>query len=340
MENKNFELLCSIYSCSEVPTAVLCGRKTFKNSAAEAVISDEFMERIFQSEGKIYEMTGDKICTVNVISKGDIRIAEVIRCENITALLSVPEVKKYAEFVFDKLRHSVNVISIAVDELHSCLSEGVPDSRNAADRLNAVDATLMDIISLIIDPEQLLYLMDENTENSTVYIKDELEKTAADISDACRGIIEIECDFENGLYTRLNRPSFKTIIADIAEKLYSGGIIPDKIRLSSSLDSSGLITVSVSSDCSGGRKSPFCKIDNCCEDIFFEYVCSAFCTKYNGTFEQKDTGNGLCFTLSFPSMPQRAECVRTPSLFNAKPSRFDAANIRMRRLSAQNRYTL
>lgn len=342
MNNGTFELLCGIYENSAIPTAVICGGSLFKNKAAERLAEDSFFRKLAASQGTVYELADGMLYTANVISHGDIRIAEIIRSESIDSLLNVPAVRKYAEFVFRKLRHSVNVIAVAADDIHSCLSQGSPDRKRAADRLNSIDATLTDIISLIIDPEQLVYLMDDPAD-STVCLKDELEGIASDISEAYNGYVQVECDLEDGLYTRMNRSSLKTVLSDTAERLCCGNIVPDKIILSSSLRNNGTVNVSISSECSQGRKhseldSAFVK--DSAEDIFFEYVCDSFCTKYNGSLERRETADGSCFTLSFPMLRKPAAAVYCKECFGTCMGRFDTARVRLGRFAPRNRYDL
>ena len=345
MNNGTFELLCGIYEGSAIPTAVMCGSSLFKNKSAEQLADDRFFRKLAGSQGTVYEMGDGMLYTVNVIRHGGISIAEIIKSESINTLLDVPAVRKYAEFVFRKLRHSVNVIAVAADDIHSCLSEGNPDRHRASDRLNSIDATLTDIISLIIDPEQLVYLMDDPVD-STVCLKDELEEIAADISEAYNGFVKVECDLEDGLYTRMNRSSLKTVLSDTAERLCCGNAVPDKITFSSSLGGNGTVTVSVCSDCSQGRKHSelgtegrvFTK--DSAEDIFFEYVCDSFCTKYNGSLERRETADGLCFTLSFPMLRKPAGAVCGKQCFSTGMGRFDTARVRLSRFAPKNRYDL
>ena len=232
MDNSLFSVLCGIYGRSALPSAVTQGEKTYKNEGFEKLFSSfgeedrrRFTEAAASSDGTGCGFFGGRFYSFNVIKEQDISITEVTGSDTVEKTLQIPAVREYLDYFFSRLRSSVTAVSAAADGIYGILSAGGKSpGQEVADKLNAIDGRLADIISSVIDPEQLLYLTGENTEDNTVSLKDELTAAAEDLKTLLYGQTKVDTCLEAGIYARLNRKAFRTIIADAVAECRRGDI--------------------------------------------------------------------------------------------------------------------
>ena len=239
VDNSLFSMLCGIYGRSELPSAVVQGEKIYKNEGFEKLLvsfgeedRQRFTEAVTSSEGAGCGFFGGRFYSFNVLKEQELSIIEVTGSDTIEKTLQIPAVREYLEYFFSKLRSSVTAVSAAADGIYGALSAGgASPTREVTDKLNAIDGRLADIISSVIDPEQLLYLTGETAEDHTVSLKDELTAAAEDLKSLFGGQTAVDTDLEAGIYARLNRKAFRTIIADAVAECRRGDIQPSCINI-------------------------------------------------------------------------------------------------------------
>lgn len=345
--------LKKLYSTSAVPSAVICGEERWENDSFRkfflSVPSDEkeaLINKLSSKSGTVYEAAGMDIITANVISCPEATVIEIIRSEPVKKVLGLPAMRDFLRYIFSELRHTVSILSVSADEIYSLLSSDEPDMDVICERLNSIDSGLMSIIGAILDPEQFYYLIDENCPDSTVCIKDELDGIIKDAESSLQNITEIEYSAETGIYSRLNRPSFRLLISDMLDECCRGEYLPDKLTVSLHRNESGCAEVRIASDCSEKRSVPQ-PADQLERDsagrfrrcLFFEYICDAFCSKYGGSFTKRDISCGMELILTFPFINPPKISVSSPFAFNASGSHFSPVKIRLHRLESSERYT-
>lgn len=346
-------VLKEIYENSEVPVAVAAKNFLWENNAfkkqfgsLDKVEKSKLISDFSSKTGISYKMTGNKLCTVNVISYSDCYIIEVIHSDPIEKMLNVPAVKEFMRYVFARLRQSVTVISVAADDIYSLLSSDKNKfTETVPERLNSIDASLMDIISAVIDPEQLLYLLDDNCTDSTVCIMDELKKTASSVSDTVCVGTKIETRLEPNIYARMNRSAFNVIITDMITKCYHSSHIPDKIIISSERTDNGEAVIKITSEVTSVNrfKAPDAlnvPLDDSSykRDMFFDYVVDAFCSRCGGSFTVQESGLSNTYSLTFPAIRPAQINVSASNNFDSSGGHFGVVNVRLRRLSDKKRY--
>lgn len=345
MDNSLFSLLCGMYGRSELPSAVAQGETIYKNGSFEKLLSSfdeeerqKFMETVTSSEGTGCGFFGGRLYSFNVIKAQELSVIEVTGSDTIEKVLQIPAVREYLDYFFSKLRSSVTEVSAAADGIYGILSAGGGSpGREVTDKLNAIDSRLADIISSAIDPEQLLYLTGENTEDQTVSLKDELTSAAEDLESLFKGQTEVKTDLEAGIYARLNRKAFRTVIADAVAECRRGELQPDCINISLRRLEDGSAEAALTAEYSSGTPC-VTEFGSFGEDVFFDYVTSAFCKRYKGSFTRSELPDGKRFALTFPAINLPGAAFSSNSRFGGASGRFDPVFLRLRDISGEVRY--
>lgn len=345
--------LKKLYGASAVPSMVICGEERWENEAFRKFFlssppdeKEALINKLSAKSGTVYEASGMDILTANVISCPEATVMEIIRSEPVKKILGLPAMRDFLRYIFSELRHTVSILSVSADEIYSLLSSEEPDMDVICERLNSIDSGLMSIIGAILDPEQFYYLIDESCPDSTVCIKDELDSIIKDTEASLQDISGIEYSAEAGIYSRLNRPSFKLLISDMLDECFRGEYLPDKLNISLHRDESGCAEVRIATDCTEKRPVPQ-PTDQLERDsagrfrrcLFFEYICDVFCSKYGGSFTKRETDCGMELILTFPLINPPKISVSSPFAFNSSGSHFSPVKIRLHRLESSNRYT-
>lgn len=345
MDNSLFSLLCGIYGRSELPSAVVQGEKIYKNEGFEKLLSSfgeedrrRFTEVLTSSEGAGCGFFGGRAYSFNVIKEQELSIIEVTGSNTIEKTLQIPAVREYLEYFFSKLRSSVAEVSVAADGIYGALSAGgASPGRDVTDKLNAIDGRLADIISSVIDPEQLLYLTGETAEDHTVSLKDELTAAAEDLKSLFGGQAAVNTDLEAGIYARLNRKAFRTIIADAVAECCRGNVQLKCINIALHRLEDGSAEAALTAEYASGAP---CGTNSGSfgEDVFFDYVTGAFCKRYGGSFTRSELPCGKRFVLTFPAINLPHAALSSNTRFGGASGRFDPICLRLRDISGEVRY--
>lgn len=111
--------LREFYERSEIPTAIVSDGVRFENSRyaglfdGKGVSKDAFAEKVMK-KGCGYELIGDMIVSVNVISYDGVSVIEVFDKSPIEAAMRSPGVNRYLVCFFSRLRSCVHSISMII----------------------------------------------------------------------------------------------------------------------------------------------------------------------------------------------------------------------------------
>lgn len=341
-----YRTILKAYLNSSLPTAVVYHKSVEVNSEFKKLFCYTapneltlFLTELSENRGSCHKMFNGVFYTANVIEIEETIVIEITRSESIKSLVDMPTVRRYLIYVFSKLRLTVNSISVAANDIHAILSEKEAADKEITCNLNSINSSLLKIISLIIDPEQLIYLIGDTDNDSTVSLKDEISKITKDINTVFNGNSKVICDRNDIMFTRLNRLALRTLLVDAASQFKLKGYLPDTITISSEELSDGNARITLESDCSSKRSfKEYCEKNNIemqdsiLTDFFFEYICDVFCKRYSGSFEQKETADGYRFTVTVPIIKNMPLAVNAPDKFNSGIAHFDVARVRMMEL--------
>lgn len=302
--------LREFYERSEIPTAIIADGCRFENSRysglfdGKAVSKNDFTEKLLK-KGCGYELIGDMIVSVNVISYDGVSVIEVFDKSPVEAAMRSPGVNRYLVCFFSRLRSCVHNISMISEKLLEKLSD-CAEKYDGIDRtFSSINSSLREIISFILDPEQIIYLMDDSCVESVVSVSDTVKELAQQFSEY-RKDIAVTTDICGNAAARFNKMSFCVLVSDITELLCSGEYIPSGIDFSVKEDENG-VKVRISADNSGKRLSELAAAGEMSfsEGFFFGYISDLFCKRFSASVEK--TGDSI-YELSFPKLAD-GECV-------------------------------
>lgn len=283
--------LREFYERSEIPTAIISDGVRFENSRyaelfdGKGVSKDAFAEKVMK-KGCGYELIGDMIVSVNVISYDGVSVIEVFDKSPVEAAMRSPGVNRYLVCFFSRLRSCVHSISMISEKLLEKLADCAEKYDGIEQTFSSINSSLRDIISFILDPEQMIFLMDDNCTESVVSISDTMTELARQFGEY-RTDISVKTDICKGAAARLNKGSFCVLVSDITQRLCSGEYIPNKVEFSVKEDESG-VKVRISADTSEKHLSELAEAGekSFSEGFFFDYISDLFCKRFGASLEK------------------------------------------------------
>lgn len=283
--------LREFYERSEIPTAIVSDGVKFENSRfvglfdGKAVSKDAFAEKVMK-KGCGYELIGDMIVSVNVISYDGVSVIEVFDKSPVEAAMRSPGVNRYLVCFFSRLRSCVHNISMISEKLEEKLADCAEKYDGIEQTFSSINSSLRDIISFILDPEQMIFLMDDSCTESVVSVSDTVKELAQQFAEY-RTDISVKTDICENAAAKLNKGSFCVLASDITELLCSGEYIPNEVEFSVKEDESS-VKVRISADTSEKRLSELAEAGerSFSEGFFFEYISELFCKRFNASLEK------------------------------------------------------
>lgn len=296
--------LREFYERSGIPTAIVSDGCCFENSRftelfrGKPVSKDAFTSRMIK-KGCGYELVGDMIVGVNVISYDVVSVVEVFDKSPVEAVMKSPGVNRYLICFFSRLRSSVHNISVISEKLLEKLSDCAVGYDSIEQSFDSIKNSLRDIISFILDPEQMVFLMDDDCTESVVNVSSTVDELAQQFAEY-RKDIKVKTDICENAAAKLGKESFCVLVSDITELLCSGEYIPSGIEFSVKEDENG-VKVRISADTSEKRLSELAAAGekSFSEGFFFEYISDLFCKRFNASLEKTSGG---AYELSFPKL--------------------------------------
>lgn len=296
--------LREFYERSEIPTAIVSDSVRFENSCyaglfdGKGVSRDAFAEKVMK-KGCGYELIGDMIVSVNVISYDGVSVIEVFDKSPVEAAMRSPGVNRYLVCFFSRLRSCVHSISMISEKLEEKLADCAEKYDGIGQTFSSINSSLRDIISFILDPEQMIFLMDDSCTESVVSVSDTVTELARQFAEY-RKDITVKTDICKGAAAKLNKGSFCVLVSDITQQLFSGEYIPNVVEFSVKEDGDG-VKVRISADTSEKRLSELAAAGekSFSEGFFFEYISDLFCKRFGASLEK--TGEGA-YELVLPKL--------------------------------------
>lgn len=337
-----YPLILKSYMNSELATAVIYQKNVEVNDAFKKLffsLPDElpsFLSELSEENGLRHKFLNGNMYTTNVVKVRDITVIEFIKTEAMQDIVANPGVRKYLVYVFSKLRLSIGSISAAANDIHALLAKNETSDSRVSNNLSHIDSSLLKIIGLLIDPEQFVYLTGDVDEAESISTADEINRICKDMKSVFDRHTHIVCEKNDIMFARLNRTALRTLLVDTAAQFKQYGYIPDELIVSSECTDNKTAQITIESNCKSKRSyADYCKMRNIdaendiMDNFFYEYICSAFCKRYNGTFEQHTIPDGHKFIITFPIITDSGLSVNAPNLFNPGVSRFDVVNARL-----------
>ena len=283
--------LREFYERSEIPTAIVSDGVRFENSRyaglfdGKGVSKDAFAEKVMK-KGCGYELIGDMIVSVNVISYDGVSVIEVFDKSPVEAAMRSPGVNRYLVCFFSRLRNCVHSISMISEKLEEKLADCAEKYDGIGQTFSSINSSLRDIISFILDPEQMIFLMDDSCTESVVSVSDTVTELARQFAEY-RKDITVKTDICKGAAAKLNKGSFCVLVSDITQRLCGGEYIPNVVEFSVKEDGDG-VKVRISADTSEKSLSELAAAGekSFSEGFFFDYISDLFCKRFGASLEK------------------------------------------------------
>lgn len=363
MTTEFFTMLKQIYSASGIPTAIADESLNilWRNSFAEpnrCPLSADSATRLFENgtpvSGLVFHTNGDTIHRFNVLKaqNADDRsvfyVIELLGSDDIKVLLASPHIRSYVTYLCARIRDSVGMIAISADEIDAATAVFGAGCGEVTDQLNTINKGLMLILREVINPEQLYYALDPCCDDVTICVADEIARAVSDAKRALGRSVKVSYTSEKGIYTRMNRSIFETIISDMALECCCGRFYPDELVFNCQVvRNSGprgkdRIAVTVKSLNSPGKENVPSKFekDKKGSKLYFNYLCSVLCEKYGAEFTKSELENGCMCSMVLDSVGPDRHIVMNNSKFAFHANRFSAMTLSLAEHHLEDRYRL
>lgn len=363
MTTEFFTMLKQIYSAAGIPTAIADESLNilWRNPLAEpnrCPLSKDSASCLFENgvpvSGLVFHTEGDTIHRFNVLrsQNADDRsvfyVIELLGSDDIKVLLASPHIKSYVTYLCARIRDSVGMIAISADEIDAATAVFGAGCGEVTDQLNTINKGLMLILREVINPEQLYYVLDPCCDDVTICVADEIARAVSDAKKALGRSVKVSYTSEKGIYTRMNRGVFETIISDMAMECCCGKLYPDELIFTcKSVKNSGpkggdRISITVKSLNRSGKENVPSKFekDKKGSRLYFNYLCSVMCEKYGAEFTRSELENGCLCSITLDPVGFDRHIVMSSSKFDFRPGRFSAMTLSLAERHLEERYKL
>lgn len=358
-----FTLLKQIYGAAGIPTAITDEKLNilWRNSLAESSrgpLARDRLSCLFENgtpvSGAVFFNENDTIHRFNVLKSKNAEepsvfyIIEHLGSDELKTLLASPQIRSYMTYLCARIRESVGMIAISADEIDAAAAVFGAGCGEVADQLNTINKGLMLILREVINPEQLYYVLDPCCDDVTICVADEIAQAASDAKHALGRSVKVSYTTEKGIYTRMNRSVFETIISDMALECCCGKLYPDELVFNcksiKSRDPGGKdrIAVTITSVNSSGKENIPSKFENDKKGskLYFNYLCSVLCEKYGAEFTRSELENGYSCSITLNSVGMSRQIVMNGSKFAIRPDRFSTMTLSLAERHLEERYKL
>ncbi len=350
MTNESLSALKQICGSSGLPCAIADGELNviWRNKLAETNRSPLKKENLLHIFSGGFPVTGmvclaeaGSIHRFNVLKAesteaGCLYIIEHLGSDELKALLEIPKIRDYMKYLCSRIRESAGVIAVCTDEIDIASGAG----GRITEQLNAINKNVLLILREVIDPEQLYYVLDPGCDDATICVSDEILKSAEEAGRALGKSARISCKVDKGIFTRINRGVFETIISGMTASCCRG-IYPKELEFSCKAVSSDRAAVTVRSADNLSRKTVQNehKPKKKGSELYFDYLCSAMCDKYGAVFTRQEQENGYSFRMEIPVISSDAPTELNAPGFSLNSGRFCAMTLSLAELCVEDRYT-
>lgn len=260
----------------------------------------------------------EKYYRINFIPLGKDRIAEINEKGSLADMLAISGIRSYLMYAFMRIRQCAATTSKAADEIYALLAESKAHaadglSRQLIDKLNDIDGDAAALIAELANPEQLLYLSVGTDCDYTVNLSSEaklLVKAAQSSAAAVNKKLKFCTKLDESCYAHIGRSAFRTLLADIISFCAENSESSSEVMIELS-QNDGMAKITVSC-----RKTLNLSAESTDSNIFFEYLCDMFCSKYNGSFTKRVTNKSVCCCLEFGALDGCSVSVSSPMIYD------------------------
>lgn len=360
-----FTMLKQLYGASGIPAAIADEGLNilWRNPPAETRHDPLFCDNascLFENgapaAGLAFCTEGETVHRFNVLKAADTDadepavyyVIEHLGSDELKALLSSPRVKAYITYLCARIRDSVGMIAISADEIDAAAAVFGSGCGEVADQLNTINKGLMLILREVINPEQLYYVLDPCCDDVTICVADEIARAASDAKRALGKSVKVTYTSEKGVYTRMNRGVFETIISDMALECCCGRFYPDNLVFNcktvrnSDPNGKDRIVITVKSVNNSGKENVPSKFekDKKGSRLYFDYLCTVMCEKYGAEFTRKELENGNLCSITLNSVGLERHIVMNSSGLAFRPARFSPMTLSLAERHIEERYRL
>lgn len=358
-----FTLMKQIYGTAGIPTAITDEKLNvlWRNSHAESYrgpLSCDNASVLFEKGvpacGAVFFTEDETIHRLNVLRSKSAEDASVyyiiehIGSDDIKTLLASPHVKAYMTYLCARIRESVGMIAVSADEIDAAAAVFGAGCGEVANQLNTINKGLMLILREVINPEQLYYVLDPSCDDVTICVADEIAQAVSDAKRALGKSVRVSYTSEKGIYTRMNRSVFETILSDMALECCCGKLFPDELIFNcksvktDDLKSTGRVTITVKSVNRSGKENIPSKFerDKRGSKLYFNYLCSVLCEKYDAEFTRSELEDGYLCSITLGSVGMDKQIVMSGSKFSIRPERFCTMTLSLAEHHLEERYKL
>ncbi len=351
MTTELITVLKQIYSTAGIPAAVT--DETFnvlwRNPAAEenrCLLSRDNLSFIYNgavpSSGTVCFAEEETISKFNVMRTTDpdgkfSYVIEYLGKDDIRTLLNSPDVKSYITYLCAKIRESAGMISVSADEIENALLSA--DCSEVSDQLNNINRGVILLLREVINPEQLYYVLDPCCNDSTICVADELSNAVSDAKRSLGKTTKVTFITEKGIYTRMNRSVFETIISDMASECCSK-MFPEELIFSCEKTGPERAAITVTCVNRSGRKSvpPKFDMNKKGSKLYFNYLCDVMCNKYGADFTRGENADGYSCRMEITAIRSSTQVLMNESKFTVRSGRFCTMTLSLAEHHLEERY--
>lgn len=317
-------LLDGIFEHSKLPSIIICDDTVIENSSFKELSIHPDLKRALILKYMIKKSEGGEEINgvyygVNVIRFAVYTIIEFYPKSSVDKLIKDPELIKYLMCFFAKLRSEIYGIAEKTDALQEIFSDYLDKYEDASLTLKHIDNELNSIMSIILNPEQIVYLTSDNCTGSIINVTRVVSELARNFV-ACHSDIDVYVNTEEIYMTKINRSAFEVLISNFVERVYNGIDKPSNIDfIINKVDEE--IKVQVKADFQPKIKSENKKLDGrkSVDDFFFQYVLDIFCSKFDAKACMVED---RFFEISLPATPFYEVDFHSSVKFIPEPDRF------------------
>lgn len=329
MSSSVISALKNIYDRSGLPAVITDSKLCiiWKNKISSSLFSEnEQLLELFGGKtprsGIKNIVAGDELYSFNILrtddrsENGSYYVIELVRSEKIKNILNTPAIKDYILFICAKIKNMAGTISNSADEIYDSVSCGLFDGEAITERLNIIDKGIMSITKEVIPPDQFYSLIDMKEKAVTLSLDNELRRAADEASETFGKKVKITCDCEKNIFFRMDRSLFETVIAGMTSDCCSM-IFPDMLIFSSERTADNRASISVTSldpqKRSRNEEISEAALQSPNRNLFFEYICDIFCSKYGAVFTRTELPDGYLFKMEIDIISKNESCIAMTS---------------------------
>ena len=286
--------------------------------------------------GTVHRLNVMKFCDGDAVYY----IIEHISSDELKDLLKSPDVRNYFAYICARIRESAGAIAVSADEIDSAVMYFANGREDITENLNSIYRNMMLILREVIDPEQVYYALDPYCDDVTICVEDEIKLAGADASRSLGKTAVVDVIPESGIYIRMNRGVFETIIADMTAVCCEGALFPDKIVISSERTAETRAVIRIKSINTSGRKNVPSNYDRYKRSarLYADYLCDVMCSKYGAVFTQRELDDGFEYSMEIDALPQSKRIVMNGDMFGIRNERFSAMTLSLAEHHLENHY--